>query len=117
MDRAYHRDHVMVTQTDQSRSAQTPDGAPEAPKPERVVVNVFPFSVCEKTVKSLLKAPDTAEFPGLFDRAKPETDPTDPTVRTWRDTVKSKNLMGVTLRTNFTCAHKAGDDFVSVKIE
>lgn len=82
---------------------------------QTIEVNVFPYSVCEATVKKHLKAPDTAEFPGLLERAKPTDDPDGS--RVWHGWARSKNLMGVVVRNEFTCVYKPGEDVVRVTFD
>lgn len=66
-------------------------------------------AACERMVKAQLKAPDTAEFPGLLSGFKPPVHNPETRRTTWASWVTAKNPFGVPMRLYFVCRHDPQD--------
>lgn len=70
---------------------------------------------CERYVRSRLKLPDTARFPGVFDE-NPGQAAIGPKGAVYRAWVESENSFGGTVRSEFTCMYQKSDNTISAQI-
>jgi hypothetical protein len=69
---------------------------------------------CEKAVRSRLKAPRSADFPGVFDSVSEPTKEGDGSY-SWRSWVDAQNSFGAKLRTHFQCRYVGGTVTVTME--
>ncbi|ACO45101.1 hypothetical protein DEDE109153_18035 [Deinococcus deserti] len=92
----------------QDSATQTPE-PPAAPETTAERINIGLFLVkCRSEVKSQLKSPATAKFPGSMESAA-QAEETDAGERTWNGYVDSQNGFGATVRTQFECRYDPAD--------